>query len=54
MFQGMDLFPSSGENAPTLFGPFEGTNLNHWIQLSMCLLSSPEDGNRSSVRNLVF
>jgi hypothetical protein len=32
-FWKMDLFPSSGEGevTPTLLGPLERANLNHWI-----------------------
>jgi hypothetical protein len=44
----MDLFQSSGkweEKTPTQLGPLERANLNHW---------KPEDGNRSSFRNVVF
>jgi hypothetical protein len=40
--------------APTLLGPLERANLNHWTQESRCLPPSPEDGNRSSFRNVVF
>jgi hypothetical protein len=47
----LDLFPSSGEGeTPTLLGPIERPNLNHWIQCP----PSPEDGNRYSLRNIKF
>jgi hypothetical protein len=36
MFQKLDLFPSSGEvrETPTLLGPLERANLNHWYRSS--------------------
>jgi hypothetical protein len=40
-FRKLDLFPSSGEGGektPTQLGPLERANLNHWAQLSRCLL----------------
>jgi hypothetical protein len=34
MFQKLDMFPSSGEGeTPTLLGPLEGANLNHWTRM---------------------
>jgi hypothetical protein len=52
-----DLFPSSGEGrkTPTLLGPLERANLNHWVSAALCkgpyrvdvFLPSPGDGNRS-------
>jgi hypothetical protein len=31
-FRKLDLFPSSGEGrTPTLLGPLERANLNHWV-----------------------
>jgi hypothetical protein len=30
MFWKLDLFPSSDEETPTLLGPLESANLNHW------------------------
>jgi hypothetical protein len=40
-FRKLDLFPFSGEGGektPTQLGPLERANLNHWAQLSRCLL----------------
>jgi hypothetical protein len=58
----MDIFPSSdeGRQAPTSLGPLD--KVNKWIKLALSKepsrvgvsLSSPDDGNRSSFRNLVF
>jgi hypothetical protein len=44
-----------GKKTPTQLGPLERANLNHW-SVSRCLLPPPlpEDGNRSSFRNIVF
>jgi hypothetical protein len=39
-------FPGETGNTPTLLGPLERANLNHW--------TSPEDGNRSSFETLCF
>jgi hypothetical protein len=41
---------------PTLLGPLERANLNHWKGLNRVgfSLPSPEDGNRSSFRNIAF
>jgi hypothetical protein len=50
-FRKLDLFPSSGEGGektPTQLGPLERANLSHSSP------PSPEDGNRSSFRNVVF
>jgi hypothetical protein len=47
-------------SASTLLGSLQKANLNHWLTLSKgtkregVFLTSPEDGNRSSVRNVVF
>jgi hypothetical protein len=30
-FRKLDMFPSAGEETPTLLGPLEKANLNHWI-----------------------
>jgi hypothetical protein len=54
-FRKLDLFPSSGEGGqktPTQLGPSERANLNHWV--GVFSPSSPEEGNRSSFRNVVF
>jgi hypothetical protein len=43
MFPKLDLFPSSGERegkTPTLLGPLERVNLNHWTSETMCFLVS--------------
>jgi hypothetical protein len=56
------MFSSSHEGweTPTLLGPLERANLNHWLSLSNGLdrvgVSQPssEDGNRCSFRNVVF
>jgi hypothetical protein len=60
------MFSSSGEGkgTPTLLGPLERANLNHCSNWRLTLskgpnsvgvsLPSPEDGNRSSVRNFIF
>jgi hypothetical protein len=54
----LDLFTSSGEWETVR--PLERANLNHWttgsvIQLEQARVShSPEDGNRSSSRNVLF
>jgi hypothetical protein len=40
------------EETPILLGPLERANLNHWT--SDVSSPSPEDGNRSSLRNVVF
>jgi hypothetical protein len=55
-FQKLDLFPSSGEvrETPILLGPLERANLNHWINRVDVSLPSPEDGNKSSFRNIMF
>jgi hypothetical protein len=47
-FRKLNQFPSSGERneAPTLLGPLDSSNLNH--------LPSLEDGNRSSSENVKF
>jgi hypothetical protein len=39
MFRKLDLFPSSGDGkkTPTLLGPLERADLNHWVPL--------DDGN---------
>jgi hypothetical protein len=55
----VDLFPSSGEEweIPTLLGPLERANLNHWNtgpNRVGVFLSSPEEGNRFIFRNLAF
>jgi hypothetical protein len=47
---------------PTLLGPLQSVNLNHWTgpalskgpQENRCIRSSPEDGNKASFRNFVF
>jgi hypothetical protein len=45
----LGLFPPTdeGRKTPTLLGPLEGANVDH-------CLPSPEDGNRSSFRNVFF
>jgi hypothetical protein len=55
----MDLFPSSNEGmeTPSLLGPLERANLNHWTQgneLSRCSRSLPEERNRLTFRNVMF
>jgi hypothetical protein len=47
----MDLFSSSdeGRETPTLLGTLESANLSHWTTVS--LFSSPQHGNRCSLRN---
>jgi hypothetical protein len=54
-FRKLDLFPSSdkGTETPTLLGPFEKANLNHWTRVGVSF-PSPEDGNRFSLRNVLF
>jgi hypothetical protein len=43
-----------GEDKPNQLDPLERASLNHWVQLSMCVLPHPpEDGDRSSLRNVV-
>jgi hypothetical protein len=59
MFRKLDLFPSSGGQELSQFGPLEKSNLNRHVtditQLSMCLtMFLPEDGNRTSFRNVFF
>jgi hypothetical protein len=68
MFRKLDLFLSSdeGREAPTLLGPLERANLSHWTGLDWNVrmsegpskiyisLHSPEEGNCSSFRNVVF
>jgi hypothetical protein len=50
-FRKLDVFPSSGEEwaIPTLLGPLESTNLNHYEGPNRAgvSLSSPEEGNKS-------
>jgi hypothetical protein len=48
-FRKLDLFPSSGKimAVPTLLGPFERANLNHWTRPDTRLAAS-------SFRNVVF
>jgi hypothetical protein len=69
-FEIWTLFPISGEGmeAPTLLGPLEIANLNHWTKahvqrLRLALsegtnigvfIPSPEDGSRSVFRKVVF
>jgi hypothetical protein len=58
----LDLFLSTSElrETSTVLVPLERTNLNYWIALSKRPIRtgvsffSPEDGNRSSFRNVVF
>jgi hypothetical protein len=62
----LDLFPSPGEvgKTPALFGFLERAKLSHFTvtevcslygkQLSRCVRPSPEDGKRSSFRNVMF
>jgi hypothetical protein len=43
-----------GQDKPTQVGPLESASLNHWAQLSRFILPHPpEDGDRSSLRNVV-
>jgi hypothetical protein len=39
MFQKLELFPSSdkGRETPTLLGPLERLNLNHWLYAHLIL-----------------
>jgi hypothetical protein len=60
-FRKQDLFPSSSDEmeTPTLLGYLERANFNHCIQSKGPnrldnSLPSPEDGNRYSLRNVVF
>jgi hypothetical protein len=55
-FRKLDLFLSSGEEGrtPTLLGPLERANLNHWPTPVRLPPPSLEDGNRSSFRNAVL
>jgi hypothetical protein len=49
VFRKLDMFPSAGEwETPTLLGPLERSNLNHPFS------DSPDDGNRSSFRSVLF
>jgi hypothetical protein len=60
------VFPSSGEGkeTPTLLDPLERANLSHRLVIDVrsflgtqqCFISlqSPEDGNRSGFRNVMF
>jgi hypothetical protein len=43
-----------GEKTPIQLGHLKRAYLDHCTQLSRCLPPSPEDGNRSSFRNIVF
>jgi hypothetical protein len=61
MFRKLYRFPSSGEwkETPTLLGPLERAQLNHGTiskgpNRVYVSLPSPEKGNRSSFRNVVF
>jgi hypothetical protein len=52
-----DLTQKTQRLGPTVLGPLERANFNHWtLTLSKGQVSppSPEDGNRSSFRNVVF
>jgi hypothetical protein len=57
-FRKLDLFPSSGEGGEDTYsvGPLRKSNLYHWnpVIRDSLLLPSPEDGNSSIFRNVVF
>jgi hypothetical protein len=59
----MFLSSGKGREAPTTFGSLERPNLSHWTGLDLtglgpnrvdASLPSPEDGNSSNIRNIVF
>jgi hypothetical protein len=55
-FRKFDLFQSSGDGreAPSPFGPLEEASNYIWLFLRDPTLPSPEDGNRSNLRNVVL